>query len=102
MYENNQFGKPLMRPLFFENDELIELSTSYLWGNDFLITPILKSKVEKQKVYFPKDVVWFDFYTDNKVSGNQIKEVSTKENSIPTYVRAGAFIPYCKAYSNNR
>ena len=96
VYENNQFGKPLMRPLFFQNKELEELSTTYLWGNDFLITPILKSKIRKQKVHFLKDAVWFDFYTDEKVNGGQIKDVVIKENSIPTYVRAGAFISMAK------
>ncbi|WP_299109703.1 TIM-barrel domain-containing protein [uncultured Tenacibaculum sp.] len=99
VYENSQFGKPLMRPLFFENsanEELQKLASTYLWGNDFLITPILNSKVTKQEVYFPKNAVWFDFYTDEKVIGGQKKQVATKINAIPTYVRAGAFIPMTK------
>lgn len=100
VYENNQFGKPLMRPLFFQDKALKELSTTYLWGNDFLITPILKSKIRKQKVHFPKDAIWFDFYTDEKVNGRQNKDVVTDENSIPTYVRAGAFIPMAKPIQN--
>ena len=97
VYENNQFGKPLMRPLFFENEKLNEVSTSYLWGNDFLVSPILKSNIKKQEVYFPKSSVWFNFYTDEKLEEEQKREVETKENSIPTYVRAGAFIPLAKS-----
>ena len=95
-FENNQTGKPLMQPLFFNEPEskeqLINAST-YLWGNDFLITPIVNPDVKEKEVYFPKNNIWFDFYTDKQFEGGQTKTVVTKENSIPTYVRAGAFIP---------
>ncbi|WP_178983260.1 TIM-barrel domain-containing protein [Winogradskyella helgolandensis] len=96
VYENNQFGKPLMRPLFFEesdNPELFNYSKTYLWGNDILVSPVLEAGKKEQEVYFPKNNVWFDFYTDEKIVGGQTKTVQLKENSIPTYVRAGAFIP---------
>ena len=97
VFENNQYGKPLMRPLFFNDKELKEVATSYLWGNDFLVSPVLASKVKEQQVYFPKDAVWFDFYTDEKINGNQVKKILVKESSIPTYVKGGAFIPLAKA-----
>ncbi|REG89786.1 glycoside hydrolase family 31 protein [Winogradskyella sediminis] len=96
VYENNQFGKPLMRPLFFEesdNPELFNYSKTYLWGNDILVSPVLEAGKKEQEVYFPKNNVWFDFYTHEKIEGGQTKTVQLKENSIPTYVRAGAFIP---------
>lgn len=110
VYENNQFGKPLMRPLFFEepnNIELFNYSNTYLWGNDILVSPVLEAGKTEQEVYFPKNNVWFDFYTDEKIEGGQTKTVQLKENSIPTYVRAGAFIPMAKPmqstndYDNN-
>lgn len=99
MFENHTQGKPLMRPLFFEepnNVGLFDKSETYLWGDDFLVTPILHPNVAEQKVYFPKSANWFDFYTDEKVEGGQTKTVQTKENTIPTYVRAGSFIPMAK------
>ncbi|WP_298509270.1 TIM-barrel domain-containing protein [uncultured Kordia sp.] len=95
-FENNQKGTPLMRPLFFVEDHNKNLYTNtatYLWGHDFLVTPIVKDSVDTKEVYFPKDAVWFDFETDEKVLGGQTKMVNTKENSIPVYVRGGAFIP---------
>jgi len=48
------------------------------------------------KVYFPKSAQWFNFYTDEKIEGGQLKMVVTNEYSIPTFVRAGAFIPLAK------
>ncbi len=97
VYENTKFGKPLMRPLFFEesdNSELFNYSKTYLWGNDILVSPVLEAAITEQDVYFPKENVWFDFYTDEKINGGQTKSVALKENSIPTYVRAGAFLPH--------
>jgi alpha-glucosidase (family GH31 glycosyl hydrolase) len=96
VYENNQFGKPLMRPLFFEepnNKKLFDYSKTYLWGNDILVSPVLEAGLAEQEVYFPKDNIWFDFYTHEKFEGGQTKTVQLKENSIPTYVRAGSFVP---------
>jgi alpha-glucosidase (family GH31 glycosyl hydrolase) len=95
-FENNQKGTPLMRPLFFDetdNKALYTKASSYLWGHDFLVTPIVKDSVATKEVYFPKNSVWFDFETDEKILGGQTKTIATKENSIPVHVRAGAFIP---------
>ncbi|AUC23661.1 glycosyl hydrolase [Polaribacter sejongensis] len=97
-FDNNQKGTPLMRPIFFEEDDekLMTNSTTYLWGNDFLITPILKDSVATKEVYFPSTANWFNFYTDEKVVGGQTKSVELEEATIPTYVRGGAFIPMAK------
>jgi alpha-glucosidase (family GH31 glycosyl hydrolase) len=95
-FQNNQQGTPFMRPLFFEetNNSLLNLnSNAYLWGTDFLISPVLKPEIKTQNVYFPKTATWFNFYTENKITGGQIKSIKVQENSIPTFVRAGAFIP---------
>ena len=57
-----------MRPIFFEEDDekLMTNSTTYLWGKDFLITPILKDSVKSTAIYFPKTANWFNFYSDEK------------------------------------
>ncbi|UAM99166.1 DUF5110 domain-containing protein [Polaribacter litorisediminis] len=93
-FQNNQKGTPLMRPIFFEEDNanLMTNSSTYLWGKDFLITPILKDSITSKEMYFPKTANWFNFYTDEQVQGGQIKTVKVEENSIPTFVRSGAFI----------
>ncbi len=98
VFDNHITGAPLMRPLFFEDDtpSLIENSSTYLWGKDFLITPILKAGVKETTVYFPKNATWFNFYTDERITGGQSKKIKVAKNSIPTYVRAGAFIPQTK------
>nr|WP_321232255.1 TIM-barrel domain-containing protein [uncultured Psychroserpens sp.] len=103
MFENHQTGAPLMRPLFFEeanNPHLFTYSDAYLWGKDILVAPIIEAGQKTKEVYFPKASNWFDFYTDEKFDGGQTKTIQTKENSIPTFVRAGAFIPLAKKIGN--
>jgi oligosaccharide 4-alpha-D-glucosyltransferase len=102
-FENNQKGIPLMRPLFFEEPTNIKLSTvceSYLWGNDFLVSPITKSNVKTTSIYFPKNNNWFDFYTDKKYLAGTTSNVKVSEDNIPTFVRGSSFIPMIKSIQN--
>ena len=105
MYENHTTGAPLMRPLFFEepdNEELFDYSEAYLWGNDILVAPILKDSVSEKTVYFPKGSNWFDFYSEEKFEGGQTKSIVVKENSIPTYVRGGSFVPMARPMQSTK
>ncbi len=102
-FENNQKGIPLMRPLLFEEPTNAKLSTvceTYLWGNDFLVTPITKSNIKTTSVYFPKNNNWFDFYNDKKYSAGTTSNVNVSEENIPTFVRGGSFIPLIKTIQN--
>jgi len=104
-FQNHLKGTPLMRPLFFEepdNKELYNYTGTYLWGNDFLVAPVLKRGQKRQEVYFPKTSNWFDFYTDEKYKGGQTVAIITKEKSIPTYVRGGAIIPLAKPMQSTK
>lgn len=102
-FENNQKGIPLMRPLFFDepqNKMAAVNSKTYLWGNNFLVSPVVEPQIVEQEVYFPKTANWFNFYTDEKVEGGQTKKMTLNKNNIPTYVKAGAFIPLIKPIQN--
>lgn len=101
-FENNQYGTPLMRPLFYDevNNSTLKNSTTYLWGNNFLVSPVVKPGLKTQEVYFPSSSNWFNFYTDEKVEGGQTKVVQLVETSIPTYVRGGSFIPMIQPIQN--
>ncbi len=99
MAMNHIEGRPLMSPLFFEepdNKALYDYSSTYLWGQDILVSPVLESGKKTQDVYFPKGSYWFNIENDEITSGGQTKSVELHEAYIPTYVRAGAFIPLAK------
>ncbi|WP_299114466.1 TIM-barrel domain-containing protein [uncultured Winogradskyella sp.] len=105
MYENHQYGKPLMRPLLFEepdNPELFNYSETYLWGKDILVAPVLEAGKKEQEVYFPKTSDWFNIETDEIIKGGQTKGIKTHPAYIPTYVRAGAFIPLAKSMQSTK
>lgn len=98
-FDNNQTGIPLMRPLFFEELNRIDLLTvadQYLWGNAFLVKPITDKNVTQTTVYFPTTADWYDFYTNQKHQRGAIAIISLVEENIPVFVRAGSFIPMVK------
>lgn len=105
MAKNHIQGKPLMRPLFFEepdNQELFDYSKTYLWGSDILVSPILEAEKKEQDVYFPKGSYWFNIENDEIIIGGQTKGIKTHPAYIPTYVRAGAFIPLAKPMQSTK
>lgn len=117
-YQNSITGMPLMRPLFFEaglDDKtrlaLMNNAKSYLWGNAFLVTPVVEPGVKSVSVPLPKGV-WFDYFTGhdatvNRYPGGQTVEITTSLETLPVLVRAGSFIPMIndiqstKFYNNN-
>lgn len=101
-YKNHINGTPLMRPLFFEDEKLSEISSSYFWGENILVSPVLKANINKQEVIFPEGSNWFDFYTDKKYKGGNTEVIGLKETSIPTFVRGGSFIPLAKLVQTTR
>lgn len=98
-FDNSQSGIPLMRPLFFmepQNDSLLEVSNTYLWGDNFLVSPITEALIKQQKVYMPANNNWFDFYTDDLYQGGRNYQIKTVEDHIPVFVKSGSFIPMVK------
>ena len=95
VFENNTQGLPLMRPLFFEDSrsEMNTVSSTYFWGNDFLISPVTNAGQEQQMVDFPNTGNWYDFYNNKAYVGGKSQFVNTVKTSIPTFVRGGAIIP---------
>jgi oligosaccharide 4-alpha-D-glucosyltransferase len=102
-FENHKKGIPMMRPLFFDdpsNAKLQASAASYLWGNDFLVTPIAMPDAKSATVYFPKNSSWFDFFTGEKYAGGVSAEIPVTEDHIPVFVRGGAFIPMAAPMPN--
>ena len=63
-FDNSRTGIPLMRPILFEGGDNA-VSSTYLWGKDFLVAPITEPGAQRKEVNFPTSAkVWFDFYSD--------------------------------------
>ena len=90
-----RMGLPIMRALWFHYPEdplAVTRGDEYLWGRDILVAPVTEKGASSRKIYLPS-AVWYDFWTESKVSGGGeiMREVDL--SLLPLYVRAGAIIP---------
>lgn len=95
-FENHFTGMPMMRPLLFEepnNDKTFELCETYLWGDAFLVSPVVDSGTVAKEVFFPATGNWIDFYSGEYYKGGQSLTLPLHEDHIPVFVRTGSFIP---------
>jgi oligosaccharide 4-alpha-D-glucosyltransferase len=102
MHENNTLGLPLMRPLFYleDNPALYEDTKTYLWGNDILVSPVVEKGIQSQNVYLPTNHSWINFFTGEIFKGGQFIDVPVDINTIPVFIKAGSFIPMVPAFNN--
>ncbi len=102
MHENSTMGIPMMRPLFYidNNPDLINETKTYLWGDNILVSPVVEKGLTIQKVYLPEGFVWINYFTGEKHTGGQEISVKTNINTIPVFIKAGAFIPMVPAFNN--
>jgi oligosaccharide 4-alpha-D-glucosyltransferase len=94
-YENSTTGMPLMRPLFFEDEDnldLIDEKDAYLWGDAFLVAPVMDAGIQSVDVDLPAGT-WFDFWDGTRYEGGKTASVPVTLRTIPVLVRAGSFVP---------
>ena len=97
-YHNSQTGIPLMRPLFYldeQNSALLEEKNSYLWGDAFLVAPVTEPGVSEWPVQLPGGV-WFDYFTGKRFSQTGEVKLPVTIDTIPILVKAGSFVPMIK------
>lgn len=98
-------GLPITRSLsidYTNNDKIYseEFENQYLFGDSIMVAPI-RSTASFAKIYLP-DGDWYEFFTDERIKGNQevIKEYSLEH--LPLFVKASAIIPlYADATYNS-
>jgi oligosaccharide 4-alpha-D-glucosyltransferase len=93
-YEQTANGKALIRPMFYYDNTDINLLTAsdqYMWGDAFLVAPVLQPGAVTRKLYLPKG----EWYTRSNYikSGGQWIIDSVDINELPVYVKAGSIIP---------
>ncbi|HWD20970.1 MAG TPA: glycoside hydrolase family 31 protein [Verrucomicrobiae bacterium] len=94
MYETARTGVPAMRPLFvdYPDDEAVAaLDDEFLFGSDLLVAPVVWEGVASRTIYLPRGQ-WFDYWTGKAIAGGQTISVPTTIETLPVFVRGGAFI----------
>jgi len=88
----------IMRPMvmdFGKDKNVLNIGYQFMFGPSIMVNPIYKYGDRARKVYFPKDNIWYDFFTGNAVSdGGEEKYMPAPYEHIPLFVRAGSIIPF--------
>ncbi|MFA6457631.1 MAG: TIM-barrel domain-containing protein, partial [Bacteroidota bacterium] len=105
-HQNYESGMPFARPLFWldPNDEkLSNESSSYLWGDAFLVSPVVKAGQRKKELYLPKGT-WINYWTEDIVAGGKSVIVAAPLNQMPIFVKQGSIVPMAQNmnYSDER
>ena len=94
-WQSAQSGMPMMRPLFlaFQDDPHVpEIDDQFMFGDAFLVAPILESGATSRRVYIPQGK-WYDFWEGTLTAGPQIASLHGPIDSMPLLVRAGSVVP---------
>lgn len=89
-------GAPFMRPLWmaFPNDpNVANLGTQYMFGPAFLVAPVTEQAQVEKSVYLPAGSDWYNYWTNQKLSGGQWVKVAAPIDQIPVFVKAGSIVP---------
>src|SRR5687767_15841926 len=68
------------------------LGTQFLWGRDLLVAPVFTKGATSREVYLPHGE-WYDWWTNEKVTGGRTVTRQVDLATMPLYVRAGAIVP---------
>lgn len=95
-WQARETGMPLMRAMWlhYPDDENIRgLGSQYLWGPSLLVAPVFTKGATSRVVYLPKGQ-WYDWWTNESVTGGHTVTRQVDMKTMPLYVRAGAIVPF--------
>lgn len=87
MKEASDNGSPLMRTMFYEfpeDEKCWKLRDQYMFGNEYLVAPVLKAGMKEREVYLPKGK-WQHIFNNQTYDGNGTITVKTPINEIPVF-----------------
>jgi alpha-D-xyloside xylohydrolase len=89
-------GLPIIRPLVLLNPtdaNTFGLRQTYLFGNEFLVAPIITPNANQRTLYLPAGA-WFDFWNNQRRNGgSNITWTNANQQQFPLFAREGAIIP---------
>jgi len=91
----SETGEPVQRPLVFDFQDdaaAAGIDDEYLFGRDLLVAPVFEPGQTARHVYLPAGD-WYDWHTDERLTGRRWVLAPTPMDRIPIYARAGAVIP---------
>ncbi|MCL5020595.1 MAG: DUF5110 domain-containing protein, partial [Bacteroidetes bacterium] len=94
-HESYSTGLPLARPLILrypDDPRVAEESAAYMWGDDFLVAPVVKAGETSKTFYLPRGK-WINYWNDSLYTGGTTVTVPAPLDEIPLFVKSGSIIP---------
>lgn len=89
-------GLPLMRSLWLsypEDKQALKREDEYLFGDSFLVAPVLHAGAAQRTVYLPAGH-WWDYWSGEQIDGGSESSRPVDLKTMPLYVKAGSVIPF--------
>lgn len=96
MERAHETGLPIMEPMCsaFQNDPACyEEGVDFMLGDSLLVANVVEKGAKTRKVYFPKENLFFDFYTRMSYEGGETAELDVDLGIIPLFIKSGGMIP---------
>ena len=90
MQETHETGKPVMRPLWYADpadENAADIRDEYLFGDRYLVAPVLAPGAREREVYFPGNSAWRDVETGKIYEGSTRHTVPAPLDVIPVFER---------------
>ncbi|PWN38608.1 uncharacterized protein FA14DRAFT_160063 [Meira miltonrushii] len=93
MEEAHQKGSPVIRTMFYtfpKDDEAWKVEDQYMYGDRYLVAPVLQPGQRQRKVYFPKGTIWQQFKAST--TPRKAKSITASENTSGSSIQGGQTI----------
>jgi alpha-D-xyloside xylohydrolase len=86
----------MQRPLVMDwrtNAKVRDIGDQFMFGPSILVNPVTVEGDTSRFLYLPPAAGWYDFWSGEKLAGDQRILAQAPLDRIPLYVRAGAILP---------
>ena len=88
-------GTPILKSLVLYHQDDVHThyrTDEFIFGDKILVCPIIEPNAKGRRMYVPKGK-WFNFWTDEIISGGKEMWVDADIDSMPIFVKEGAIVP---------
>jgi alpha-glucosidase/alpha-D-xyloside xylohydrolase len=95
-YRSYKTGAPYMRALFMDfpdDPKAADIPDEYMYGPAFLVAPVTAQGATQRNVYLPAGCDWYNYWTNERITGGQTITAAAPIDTLPLFVRAGSIVP---------
>lgn len=88
--ESHEKGYPIIRPLFLEypdDPNAWEETSTFMLGEDLLVSPVVKEGMTEMPVYLPKGSKWVNVFTKETYDGGEMHKIKVTLDTLPVFYR---------------